>query len=179
MSQEKTSPKKRSLLAIIAIVLVALVTVGGAAAYFILQSQPVTNTFQGGTTGCRITETVTGNEKKSILLTNDGSFPVYVRVRLVTYWQTPAGTPAAKAAPALQLTTAAGWVRYGDCYYYETPVQGGASVELLAEDLPMTTDADGNKQVIEVLAETVQSSPSDAVADSWGRTVNASGRITG
>ena len=179
MSNNQTSPKKKSLLAIIAIILVALITVGGAVAYFFLQTQPLTNTFTGGSTGCRITETVTGNVKKSVSLTNDGNFPVYVRVRLVTWWQTPEGAPLAKEPPALQLTTANGWVKYGDCYYYTKPVQGAASVELLAANLPMVTDADGNIQVIDILAESVQASPSNAITESWGRTVNASGTITG
>ena len=179
MRKNHTSPQKRSLLVTITIVLVVLVTMGGVAAFFILQSQPITNTFVGGNTGCRITETVTGNVKKSVLLTNDGNFPVYVRVRLVTYWQTPEGAPAAKAAPELKLETTSDWVRYGDCYYYVSPLQGSASVELLAKSLQMETDGEGNIQVIDILAEAVQSSPSDAISQTWGRTVDASGRISG
>ena len=40
------------------------------------------------------------------------------------------------------------------------------------------TDADGGRQVIEVIAEAIQSVPTSVVADNWNVTVDANGVIS-
>ncbi len=169
---------KSAIVGLVCLLLVLVLAVGGTAAYFFRISAPVTNTFTGGSVGCKLQETVTGNTKESITVTNDGTFPVYMRIRLVSYWADSNGLPVAKTAPALNVTTASGWTQIGDCYYYTKPVQSGETVSFLASPLTMVSE-DGYTQVMEVLAESIQSSPADAVTQMWGRTVDASGNITG
>lgn len=47
-----------------------------------------------------------------------------------------------------------------------TPLIGEDGIELSSY-----TDADGGKQVIEVMAEAIQSSPAEAVGESWNVTI--------
>ena len=69
------------------------------------------------------------------------------------------------------------WVPYGGYYYYtlpvahdktpEQPLIGTSGITLLTYN-----DADGGKQVIEVMAEAIQSGPANAVGDSWGVSIS-------
>ena len=52
-------------------------------------------------------------------------------------------------------------------------VSGSSGIELQSY-----TDADGGRQVIEVIAEAIQSVPASVVADKWKVTVNADGTIS-
>ena len=71
-----------------------------------------------------------------------------------------------------------GWVANGGYYYYTSPVAAGQSPDkpLIDESGIALTDsyddADGGKQVIEVMAEAIQSGPVHAVGESWGVTIS-------
>ena len=65
------------------------------------------------------------------------------------------------------------WVKYGEYYYYTLPVAVGDKpandlIDSNGINLMKYTDADGGKQVIEVMAEAIQSVPEAAVKDAWG-----------
>ena len=70
----------------------------------------------------------------------------------------------------------ANWVEDDGYYYYTRPVAPGQTPENnLIDTITLSspyTDADGGKQVIEIIAEAIQSVPEEAVKDAWGVTVN-------
>ena len=79
-------------------------------------------------------------------------------------------------ATILPFTPGTGWVKYGDFYYYTLPVAPNAAPETAligtkGIELVQYTDADGGKQVIEVMAEAIQSQPERAVGQAWGVTI--------
>lgn len=157
------SPRRKPLVLVLSIVLLLAIGVGATIAYFHLASGPVINTFQAGSAGAKVNEVVSDNTKKEITVTNDGKSPVYVRIRLVSYYEDAEGNVLPQVSPALSFTVGSKWVPLDNYYYYNAPLAAGATTEdLLGTDLAM---AEG--QVIEVLADTVQATPAQAVKDAW------------
>lgn len=167
---KRYSPHPRRKFLTLAIVLLLLVGlgVGGTLAYFAFSSDPVINTFQAGSVEADIVEGITGNHKNSIQVTNTGKSPVYVRVRLVSYWMDGENiAPVSSETVSVTLNTD-NWKQIGEYYYYAAPLASGATTEnLLKASITMGTK-DGYAQVIEVLADTVQASPARAVEEVWG-----------
>lgn len=157
------SLRRKPLILMLSIALLLVIGVGATLAYFHLASDPVINTFHAGSAGAEVVEELNGNAKEVIQVTNTGKSPVYVRVRLVSYLEDAQGNVLAQASPSLSFTPGAKWVQKGDYYYYNAPLAAGATTEdLLGTDLTMQTG-----QIIEVLADTVQATPAQAVIDVW------------
>ena len=73
------------------------------------------------------------------------------------------------------------WVEKDGYYYYTLPVAPGKTPAAnLADKMTLTAsydDADGGKQALDVMAEAIQSTPEEAVADAWGVKI-AQGSVT-
>lgn len=158
--------RKRILAVVLSLMLLIIIGVGATLAYFASASGPVINTFQAGSVGAKIHEKISSNTKTSITVENTGDSPVYVRVRLISYWKK--GSDIAPKSSALSVSENANkWKKIGEYYYYTAPLAGGATTEnLLSSGISMTTE-DGYTQVVEVLVDTVQASPADAVKEVW------------
>lgn len=154
----------------LSILLLVTLAVGGTVAYLITRDQPVTNTFLPSYVTSEVTEEFDGTTKTHVNVKNTGDTEAYVRVRLVTYRVNDAGDRIGGAATIPKFTPGTGWISVGMYYYYTLPVAPGGkpaadlieSIELQAYD-----DADGGKQVIEVMAEAIQSKPAAAVEEAW------------
>ncbi len=182
----ESNPRQKKIRPL-AVVLAALLLAGvilAVVAYYIRRTQPVDSQLTLAKVSCEIRETVNGNEKSAVQVANTGSVPVYIRVRLVSYWQTPSGNIAAKGSVTPQLTEAtlgSGWLAAGeDTYYYAQPVASGQSTgNLLASGAPIILQTDeGYIQVVEVLAEAIQAKPVTAVQEAWNVSLNNKGEIT-
>lgn len=167
---------RRKLLAVaFSLALAALLFTNASMALLKMNTGSVENTFTKGSVGAEIKETVSNNAKTDIRVKNTGDSPVYVRVRLVSYWLNEDGTVAAKASPAISFSPDDSWTKDGAYYYHKTPVGGGSQTDNLiasGSSIQMKTE-DGCKQVIEVLAEVVQATPQDAVKQLWGESAAA------
>lgn len=160
------SPKHKSVIIVLSIILLVCIGVGATLAYFANSTGPVINTFQSGSAGAKIVETIDGNTKTSITVLNDGDTPVYVRVRLVSYFEDGSGNVLPQDSPAVSFDYNQAWKKDGSYYYYYRPVGAGDSTgNLLGSQLAMSEN-----QVIEVLADTVQATPANAVEEVWGVT---------
>ncbi|MCI6568722.1 MAG: hypothetical protein MSF32_07465 [Dysosmobacter sp.] len=168
---------------ILSLLLLVTVAVGGTAAYLLTKTEPVTNTFTPSHVTCEVTESFDGTVKKNVNVTNTGDTEAYIRVKLVTYRINDAGQHIGGAATIPSgLELGENWVERGGYYYYTKPVapNGSPDKSLIGEsgiNLISYTDADGGKQVIEVMAEAIQSSPAKAVGESWGVSISE-GSIT-
>lgn len=176
---ENATPKRRprrgtkrlTTLLLSGLLLVTLI-VGGTVAYLVTQVTPVTNTFTPSQVTCRVDEEFDGKEKKDVNVTNTGDTDAYIRVKLVTYRVNGAGQHIGGTATVPLFTPGTNWKEYNGYYYYTLPVAPGAkpSADLISsitlED--PYTDSDGGMQVIEVMAEAIQSGPEKAVGESWG-----------
>jgi hypothetical protein len=186
--------KTRRVLLILLIVLI-LATSGSVVAYMYTRTGVRENTFLPAQVSCTVNETVQDNAKTSIVVSNTSNIEAYVRLRLVSYWVNSSDEVIAKRATLPALTPdnglASGWLAGpNDTYYYSYPVGAapdGTTPNLLATgaSIPMAVDEDGNRQVIEVFAEAIQSKPRgtgvsdpNVVRDRWGVTVDATGTIT-
>lgn len=160
---------KRSLAALIALVLIICVAVGGTIAYIVTQTDKVENKFTPADVKIEIHETFNGTDKSSITVQNVNdakNVPCYIRVKLVSNMQDKDGNVIGSAAiNTFKLNDK--WFDGGDgCYYYKEVVNVGASTaNLLAAGQKITL---ANGQVVEVLAEGIQATPIDAVKAAWG-----------
>ena len=164
----KRRSNKKAVTLLISLLLLTGLVIGGTLAALIDDTEPVVNEFTPSKVGSSVDEEFDGEVKKNVNVTNTGDIAAYVRVRLVTYrvndqGQRIGGTPGN------------GWVKNGDYYYYTSPVAPGAKPDANLIDqitLQRYNDADGGKQVIEVMAEAIQADGmvdgEKAVVKAWG-----------
>lgn len=176
--------KKRWL--VLAAAAAALAAVGVTMA-FMFRKAGTENQFAPAEVMCRVQEQLnddtftsgshTGDVKSNIRVKNTGTYPAYVRVRLVSWWanadgEAVGGVPS--RPPAVRLRS--GWLAgSGGTYYYTESVAPGDMTGVLCEPMVLETGTglDGSTiyQVVEVLAEAIQAAPAEAASSAWGVTV--------
>lgn len=164
--------------------LLALVLLTGAVtgtlAWLFTKTDNVTNTFVTASVPNTPVEEFDGKTKTSIVIKNEGNIDAYVRVKLVTYRVNDNGDHIGGTATIPSFTLGTDWFKEGDYYYYAKPVAPDAtSSNLLGTSIELQnyTDADGGKQVIEVISESIQSVTTSTVESVWPVTV-VNGNLT-
>lgn len=172
---------KRLSTLLLSVILVVTIAVGGTVAYLVTQDAPITNTFTPSHVTCKVDENFDGKTKTNVNVINTGDTEAYIRVKLVTYRVNKNGQHIGGTAAIPSFTPGQNWVENGGYYYYTLPVAPGQKPDdNLIDSIQLTgnyDDADGGKQVIEVMAEAIQSAPAKAVGESW-RVSIAQGRVT-
>ena len=173
MRRRKRRSKKTGTL-LFSLVLLLTMMVGGTLAYLTIQTPPVVNQFTPSQVSCTVTESFNGTTKRNVNVTNTSDIPAYIRVKLVSYRVNDDGKHIGGMATIPSFTAGTGWVLHGGYYYYTQPVApnqqpanaliGNSGISLIGS----YDDADGGKQVIEVMAEAIQSVPASAVESAWG-----------
>lgn len=164
------SRSTRTVTLLLALVLLTGV-VAGSLAYLLTHTDAVQNLFTPVSVPNTPVEEFDGETKSSIVIKNEGDIAAYIRVKLVSYRVNEDGAPIGGTAVIPDFDLGAHWVEYEGYYYYTLPVDVDASTgELLGSPIPLVqyTDADGGKQVIEVISESIQSVPAEAIGDAWG-----------
>ena len=158
---------KRSLAALIALVLIICVAVGGTIAYIVTQTDAVKNIFNPADVTIDIYENFDGQIKKNVAVENTGTTDAYIRVKLVTYMVDESGNPTAGTATIPEFTPGEDWFydNNSDAYYFRNPVAPSVRTSALIGEAGITL---ANGQVVEVLAEGIQATPIDAVKAAWG-----------
>ncbi len=175
-SRRKRSKKTGTLL--LSLLLIAILAAGGTLAYLLTKTDPVKNTFQPSQVTITVTEEFDGATKSQVNVTNTGDIDAYVRVKLVTYRVNEAGEHIGGTAEIPDFTPGSGWVLHEGYYYYTQPVAPGGQPEdalIGSPGIPLVDlyeDADGGKQVIEVMAEAIQSVPAEAAGEAWGVSIS-------
>lgn len=164
---------KRSLVLVVSVLALVLAVAGGTLAWLVANSGPVTNTFTPAQVSCKVKENFNGTYKKNVNVKNTSDIDAYLRVKLVTYRVNEDGQHIGGTAAIPGFTPGDGWVEHDGFYYYTKPVAPNTVPEnpLIGTSgitLSEYTDVDGGKQVIEVMAEAIQSQPDDAVRQAWG-----------
>lgn len=177
----KNFNKKFSTLAI-CLLMTVLFAVSGTLAYLFTSTDPITNTFTVPKNGTGIVEPGwDGVTKSNVTVQNTGDVKSFIRVKLVVNWQNDTNViPAADGDYSMTLNTAADenggvWVPNDGFWYYNKAVEGGASTGVLISNAVQLKEApagytteDGYKLHIEVLAQSVQAEPVEAVTSAWG-----------
>ena len=175
------SGAKRSLVLVVSVLVLLLAVAGGTLAWLTAQTDGVVNTFTPAQVSCEVTEDFNGTIKSNVNVTNTNDIYAYIRVKLVTYRVNEAGQHIGGTATIPEFTLGTNWVKNGEYYYYTKPVAPNQKPETNLTDsmtlIGSYMDTDGGKQVIEVMAEAIQSVPDRAVQDAWGVTI-ANGSVT-
>ncbi|MDD5919421.1 MAG: hypothetical protein PUD73_10115 [bacterium] len=176
-AKQRSRKNTRIITLLIALLLFSALAVGGTVAWLTANATPVENTFTPSQVACEVNERFDGEKKSNVNVTNTGDTEAYIRVKLVTYRVNDDGQHIGGTAEIPEFTPGRNWVKNGDYYYYTLPVAAGVSPAnpLIGEPgiaLEEYTDADGGKQVIEVMAEAIQSQPAAAVGSSWGVSIS-------
>lgn len=178
----RKSRRKSSALLISFILLLTLV-VGTTIAYIIDRTEEVVNTFSPTSVICEITEEFDGELKKNVNVTNTSDISVYVRVKLIAYRVNDNAQIIGGTAEIPTFTLGTDWFEKNGFYYYSKPVKPKEepAADLIGEGgirLVEYNDADGGKQVIEVMAEAIQSEPTSIVAEKWSVDVSDNGTLS-
>ncbi len=172
LKRRRRRKNKKAGMLFLSLLLIALLAAGGTLAWLSAQTDEVKNTFTPGEITTTITENFDGEVKKEINVKNEGNISAYVRVKLVSYRVNSNGDHIGGTTTIPEFNWGSGWVKFGDYYYYTQPVAAGATAPNMLGDGGITleeyTDSDGGKQVIEVMAEAIQSVPDEAVGEAWG-----------
>ena len=170
------SGAKRSLVLVVSVLVLLLAVAGGTLAWLTAQTDGVVNTFTPAQVSCEVTENLDGTTKSNVNVENTSNIPAYIRVKLVTYRVNEDGQHIGGTATIPDFTPGTNWVEHDGYYYYTRPVAPGQTPETnLIDTITLSSsyiDADGGKQVIEVMAEAIQSSPTEAVGTAWGVTIS-------
>lgn len=175
---------KRRILSIILIAaLVGVLTLCGTVlAYMFRQTEYEDNQFTPAEVSCNVVESFDGEKKSSIQVQNTGNIDAYLRVRIVSYWVDSNGNIVAKPSSMPEITLADGWIKgSNNTYYYQSSVSSVApnnfTGELLSAPIYLEKDENGYLQVVEVLAEAIQSKPTNAVTNCWHVSLDTNGNI--
>lgn len=174
-TQRRRRRRRRSnkvFMMLVSLLLLATMMVGGTLAYLFTKTDPVNNQFTPSYVDCTVTESFDGTTKTNVNVRNDGDINAYIRVKLVTYRVNDQGQHIGGLAQIPSFTLGANWVKFGGYYYYTLPVAPSAlPASNLTDSMTLTgqyIDSDGGKQVVEVMAEAIQSVPAEAIGSSWG-----------
>lgn len=172
----KRSRKRKTGLLLLSLLLIYTAVVGGTIAYLITQDGPVENTFTPAQVSCEVTETFDGTTKTNVNVKNTSDTDAFLRVRLISYRVNDEGQRIGGTATIPSFVPGTGWVLYDGYYYYTLSVAPNElPANVLINSIALSgsyNDADGGKQVVEVLAEAIQSYPAAAVGESWGVSIS-------
>ena len=166
---------------LLSLLLIVTMAVGGTVAYLATHSGPIQNSFKPSFVDCEVMESFNGTTKSEVNVQNTGDTEAYIRVKLVTYRVNDDGQHIGGIATIPDFTPGENWKEFGGYYYYTLPVAPNAEPAAdLIDSIALTgsyDDADGGSQVIEVMAEAIQSGPDYAVGQSWGVSITP-GNVT-
>lgn len=170
------------LLALLLITTVVLIGIGTVDAFMYKQTTEIENVFEQAQVSCLVEETFTNNSKTKIAVKNTSTVDAYLRLRIVTYWVDKNGDILFKEPKTLSVSiNGTDWVASSEehVYYYKHVVKPGESTStLLTADIPLTVNERGERQVVEIFAEAIQSKPTEAVVSAWSVSVDGNGKIT-
>ena len=181
------------LLILIVGLTVVIASISVSVAYMLTRSDILTNIFVPAEVSCKVLEEGTGTSPTSVKVQNTGDTDVYVRVRVVTYWEDSKGNPVALTSPEINFVDGqynkGAWIYDPDnqTFYYKASIKEGqttaelltGAIQLEVKEVPQGNVTFTYHQVVEFIAEVIQSSPDDAVKEAWGVTLDGNDQITG
>ena len=180
MKKSKSTTSTKTVMLVVAVVLVVCIGVAGTLMFLVDKTSEVTNTFEPANVKCQVEESFDTKVKKNVNVKNTSNIDAYIRVKLVTYRVNDKGEKIGGTATIPNFTLGVGWFEKDGFYYYNKPVAQDAkpATDLIGDSgitLVKYNDADGGRQVVEVIAEAIQSVPTSVVAEKWKVKVDTDG----
>ena len=176
--------KPITLLASIAILVIGVTL--PTVAFLVDSNGPVKNIFTPTQVSCEIEERFNGEVKESVKVQNTGNIEAYVRVAVIVTWKDETEN-VYREVPVVgedyTITFANdGWdtVTSDGYYYYRYPVTANGMTGILIQECK---PVEGKTPVgyglsVEILAEAIQSVPTDVVEEKWGVEVASDNSIS-
>ncbi len=183
--------KHRLIVAVLSLTLAALMGAGSTLAYVMTQTQAKENEFTSSKVASEVYETFDGEVKSNVGVKNVGDTEAYVRAAIVVTWAktstaddmtvVSAKKPQAGVDYSLSYKANSGWILGDDGFwYYSLPVAAGSKTEVLISECRLAAGAsapEGYRLSVEIVCSSVQSTPTSAVYEAWGATVDDSGKL--
>lgn len=182
--QRRKQERRVSALALVCII--CCLVSGLTLAYLVTSTEALVNIFGTPSFDTSITESFGDDTsgvktKENVKITNTGDVDAYVRETVVVTWVNDKGEvyskiPAEGTDYTITWTTeGTAWEKGKDGYwYYTTPLAPGADTAVLFTDCrPVEGKTpEGYYLTVEILSQSIQAEPADAVIDAWGVTVS-------
>ena len=188
------------LLILIVGLTVVIASISVSVAYMLTRSDILTNIFVPAKVSCKVVEEGTGTSQTSVKVQNTGDTDVYVRVRVVTYWEDSKGNPVARTSPENKFGgdwkyNQTDWIYdvANQTFYHKSPIDVGQTTNELLNigggfngiELEVVEVLQGTGSVsftyhavVEFIVEGIQAAPGEAVTSSWDVTLDDDGNIT-
>ncbi len=161
---------RREFVLFCSIVVLLIGVIGGTLAYLVTSTGDVKNVFTPPSVGVDITENFDGEVKENVKFTNTSDFPVYMRATYVANWVNDKDNSVYPGEPKLNVTFGNGWEQNGSYWYYNQKVASGEDSGIFIEKLEAAETMEGYHLEVEIIVETVQAEPANAINDVWGVT---------
>ena len=164
---------KRSGILLAAVIVLLAGAVGGTWAFLVAQSESVQNNFTYAHVRCTIDEKFENGVKSDVKIQNTGDIPAYIRARIVVTWKDARGNVSA-AVPVKNTDytitfNETDWTQQGDYWYCKTAVDAGGETPVLIIKCEKKGNAPKDYDLsVEILADAIQSEPTNAVTEAWG-----------
>ena len=176
--------KKKNLIILFSVFVLSSITILGCVSW-ITKSVQAVNTFVVPVLAANLDEDFKDNRKSHVTIENTGNTPVYVRATFVVQFKNEQGMileelPIENIDYSIRIADDTGWFLGEDgFYYYPYPVEENEATAVLIQDCVLLDLPQSNKILsVDILAQTIQSSPVSAVEDAWDVVTGDDLRIT-
>lgn len=182
--------KKKTVFKFVIVFVLLLALLSGAIQVtisYLTANDKLKNTFVTGNTDIFVTEVFDAENgiKSDVAVKNEGNVPVYVRVAVKIYWEDTNGnvvldSPVKETDYSISVKENTKWFLGSDgFYYYSVPLgynEGFNQTDVLIESCKqIKTYSDGRVLVVDIVSQSIQSTPAIAVENAWGVEVNDNG----
>lgn len=170
----RRSGKSAALL--VSLLLLLTVTVGGTIAFLMDSDGPLNNLFNPSQVTTKVEETLSGNTKEDVYITNTGDTDAWIRAAVVITWQDSEGNVYGQApvkGTDYTITWGNEWLSGKDGFYYwPNPVvaNGGKTGNLIASCTANRTVTVGETTyylTVEIIGSGIQSKPISVFYAEW------------
>lgn len=189
MNQRKRSRRKQNRknhkLVVLLTSLGVLMTAGvaGTVMYLYTPVNKVTNTFTPGQVPTEVEEEFNGEVKSEVRIKNAGDVDAYIRAAVIVNWVDAdgniyGGQPITEDDYIMSLNIKSEsedetgyWKDGGSYYYWTAAVEPGGVTGFLIEECKLSDHAnvpEGCTLSVDIVAQTIQTTPDKAIIDSWG-----------
>lgn len=174
--------KRKWLGTLVALALVLCIAGGATLAFLMVTTPSLTNVFQYGHVTCKVDETFQDNVKTNVSIRNTGDTQSYIRVKLVFTWKDAEGNVSAQPVTDQDYNmdlNKSDWFEKDGYYYAKAPVAPKGNTPVLIENCAevAANAPDGYTLSLEILADAIQSTPTKAIEQAWGVTVDTDGLL--
>ena len=177
---KRARKKKNALLLSILVIVIALVS-AVTIAFIVTHTDKKENSFKAGSVATDVVEKFENNVKKDVSIKNTGNTSGYIRAQIVVSWALDSGnvyasSPVEGSDYTITYTADSSWKQGADGFWYYTkPVDAGDNTDDLIEKAEKVEGAnapDGYNLSIDIIASSVQATPTGAVTSSWSTGVS-------